>query len=167
LLLWQHLLDDITRLPQHRRGIHLRALRWRRRAMLWHRPEPHLQSRAVVLASRRRRRRIPLLLAKAEQGEPRIHDVGRVLASWISFCICHHGSHHWNTKRGWLQRMKRHHLAHHGHSQYNWGFTSPIWDLVFRTYYRGPVRRVESADGRPPQQTASGPVAISVGRRPT
>jgi sterol desaturase/sphingolipid hydroxylase (fatty acid hydroxylase superfamily) len=80
---------------------------------------------------------------------------------YIFYCICHHGSHHWNTKRGWLQRMKRHHLAHHGHPEYNWGFTSPIWDLVFRTYYRGPVRRAVFADGRP-----SGPVARSVGRGP-
>jgi len=59
---------------------------------------------------------------------------------YIFYCICHHGSHHWNTKRGWLNKMKRHHLAHHGHPEFNWGFTTPWWDVVFRTYYdRGKV----------------------------
>jgi sterol desaturase/sphingolipid hydroxylase (fatty acid hydroxylase superfamily) len=32
--------------------------------------------------------------------------------------------------------MKRHHLAHHGHPQFNWGFTTPWWDVVFRTCYK-------------------------------
>lgn len=56
---------------------------------------------------------------------------------YIFYCICHHGSHHWNTRRGWLKKMKLHHLAHHGHEQFNWGFTTPIWDIAFGTLYRG------------------------------
>ncbi len=54
---------------------------------------------------------------------------------YIFYCICHHGSHHWNTKFGWLEKMKWHHLAHHGHPEFNWGFTTTFWDQVFRTYY--------------------------------
>lgn len=61
---------------------------------------------------------------------------------YILYCICHHGSHHWNTRRGWLKRMKRHHLVHHGHANYNWGFTTPFWDYFFRTYYRKPVLQI-------------------------
>jgi sterol desaturase/sphingolipid hydroxylase (fatty acid hydroxylase superfamily) len=53
---------------------------------------------------------------------------------YIFYCICHHASHHWDVKRGWLERMKRHHLAHHGHPDHNWGFTTPFWDVFFRTY---------------------------------
>ena len=66
---------------------------------------------------------------------------------YIFYCVCHHGSHHWNIKRGWLNKMKRHHLAHHGHPQFNWGFTTPWWDLVFRTYYKRD--RAESASQVP------------------
>jgi sterol desaturase/sphingolipid hydroxylase (fatty acid hydroxylase superfamily) len=31
--------------------------------------------------------------------------------------------------------MKRHHLIHHAHPEYNWGFTTPIWDYLFGTHY--------------------------------
>ena len=54
---------------------------------------------------------------------------------YIFYCITHHGSHHWHLKRGWLGRMKRHHLIHHAHPEYNWGFTTPLWDYVFGTHY--------------------------------
>jgi sterol desaturase/sphingolipid hydroxylase (fatty acid hydroxylase superfamily) len=69
---------------------------------------------------------------------------------YIFYCICHHGSHHWNSKRGWLYRMKRHHLAHHGHPEFNWGFTTPWWDMVFRTYYnrRTAPSPANQVDGR-------------------
>ena len=54
---------------------------------------------------------------------------------YIFYCVAHHGSHHWSFKRGWLKKMKRHHLIHHGHPEYNWGFTTPLWDYVFGTHY--------------------------------
>ena len=56
---------------------------------------------------------------------------------YILYCITHHGSHHWNFNWGWFKRMKRHHLIHHAHPEYNWGFTTPIWDYVFGTHYDG------------------------------
>jgi sterol desaturase/sphingolipid hydroxylase (fatty acid hydroxylase superfamily) len=63
---------------------------------------------------------------------------------YIFYCIAHHGSHHFRLKRGWLGKMKRHHLIHHGHPEYNWGFTTPLWDYVFGTHYdrrkRAPAR---------------------------
>ena len=74
---------------------------------------------------------------------------------YIFYCICHHASHHWNTKRGWLKRMKRHHLAHHGHANYNWGLTTPFWDYVFRTYYRKPEYRSDRNDAQPLRPAAS------------
>jgi hypothetical protein len=58
---------------------------------------------------------------------------------YILYCVAHHGSHHWTFKRGWLKRMKRHYLLHHAHPEFNWGFTTPLWDHVFRTHYRGAV----------------------------
>ena len=54
---------------------------------------------------------------------------------YILYCIAHHGSHHWSLGSGWLKAMKRHHLLHHAHPEYNWGFTTPLWDHVFGTHY--------------------------------
>jgi 4-hydroxysphinganine ceramide fatty acyl 2-hydroxylase len=53
---------------------------------------------------------------------------------YIFYCISHHGSHHWALGSGWLGRMKRHHLIHHAYPEYNWGFTTPLWDHVLGTY---------------------------------
>ena len=54
---------------------------------------------------------------------------------YILYCVAHHGSHHWSFKNAWLKKMKRHHLLHHAHPEYNWGFTTPLWDYVFGTHY--------------------------------
>jgi sterol desaturase/sphingolipid hydroxylase (fatty acid hydroxylase superfamily) len=65
---------------------------------------------------------------------------------YIFYCVTHHGSHHWTFRRGWLKKMKRHHLIHHAHADYNWGFTTPLWDYVFGTHYdrrEGAVQRGE------------------------
>jgi hypothetical protein len=69
---------------------------------------------------------------------------------YILYCIAHHGSHHWATKNVWLKRMKRHHLIHHAYPEYNWGFTTPVWDYVFRTHYdrRPQAPAAPSANGR-------------------
>lgn len=61
--------------------------------------------------------------------------MGFAWLGYIFYCIAHHGSHHWSLRRGWLKKMKRHHLIHHAHPQYNWGFTTPLWDHVFGTHY--------------------------------
>jgi sterol desaturase/sphingolipid hydroxylase (fatty acid hydroxylase superfamily) len=61
--------------------------------------------------------------------------MGFAWLGYIFYCVLHHGSHHWRFQRGWLKTMKRHHLLHHAHSDYNWGFTTPLWDYVFGTHY--------------------------------
>lgn len=64
-------------------------------------------------------------------------------ANWtgyVLYCLAHHGSHHWRFRNRWLRRMRQHHLIHHAQPQYNWGFTTDLWDRVFGTY-RGPHRR--------------------------
>lgn len=60
-------------------------------------------------------------------------------ASWlgyIGYCVLHHASHHWRLQRGYLRHMKKHHLVHHAHPDYNWGFTTAFWDVMFGTAYR-------------------------------
>jgi sterol desaturase/sphingolipid hydroxylase (fatty acid hydroxylase superfamily) len=61
--------------------------------------------------------------------------MGFAWLGYVFYCITHHGSHHWRHPRGWLKRMRRHHLLHHAHPDYNWGFTTPLWDHVFGTHY--------------------------------
>jgi sterol desaturase/sphingolipid hydroxylase (fatty acid hydroxylase superfamily) len=61
--------------------------------------------------------------------------MGFAWLGYVFYCITHHGSHHWRLPRGWLRMMKRHHLLHHAHPEYNWGFTTPLWDHVFGTHY--------------------------------
>jgi sterol desaturase/sphingolipid hydroxylase (fatty acid hydroxylase superfamily) len=62
--------------------------------------------------------------------------MGFAWLGYILYCVAHHGSHHWSFKNhAWLRRMKRHHLLHHAHPEYNWGFTTPLWDHVFGTHY--------------------------------
>lgn len=54
---------------------------------------------------------------------------------YVGYCLAHHGSHHFQYRNAWLKKMKRHHLIHHAHPAYNWGFTTALWDRVFRTHY--------------------------------
>jgi sterol desaturase/sphingolipid hydroxylase (fatty acid hydroxylase superfamily) len=61
--------------------------------------------------------------------------MGFAWLGYVIYCITHHGSHRWAYRGGWLKKMKRHHLLHHAHPQYNWGFTTPLWDYVFATHY--------------------------------
>lgn len=64
---------------------------------------------------------------------------------YILYCVAHHGSHHWSFKNAWLKKMKRHHLLHHAHPEYNWGFTTPLWDHVFGTHYDQRARETDAA----------------------
>ena len=54
---------------------------------------------------------------------------------YVFYCIAHHGSHHWRFRNDWFRRMQHHHLIHHAHPEFNWGFTTSLWDHVFGTHY--------------------------------
>jgi sterol desaturase/sphingolipid hydroxylase (fatty acid hydroxylase superfamily) len=75
--------------------------------------------------------------------------MGFAWLGYILYCVAHHGSHHWSYKNAWLRRMKRHHLLHHGHPDYNWGFTTTIWDHVFGTFYDPATRRAKATPTNP------------------
>lgn len=48
----------------------------------------------------------------------------------------HYAVHHFNFKNRWFQYLKRHHMMHHFRDpNRGFGFTSPLWDKVFRTDY--------------------------------
>jgi sterol desaturase/sphingolipid hydroxylase (fatty acid hydroxylase superfamily) len=61
--------------------------------------------------------------------------VGYVAYDWT-----HYYAHHFHPKRGLGNWIRRYHLMHHfqeGNDRF--GISSPLWDLVFRTY-RSPDR---------------------------
>jgi len=67
--------------------------------------------------------------------------VAAVSVGWTTY-ECLHQSIHINGPRSAYSRWAaRYHLSHHfGRAQANFGVTSPLWDLIFRTYV--PVQRV-------------------------
>lgn len=57
-----------------------------------------------------------------------------VVAGYLAYALCHHGTHHWRPRTRWLSERKRWHAIHHraGRGQC-YGVTSTLWDRVFRT----------------------------------
>lgn len=68
---------------------------------------------------------------------------GSAFAAWYcGYRHLHWAIHHRAPRSRWGRYLRRHHLRHHvGSPRANHGVTSPLWDLVLRTYRpdRGPV----------------------------
>ena len=57
---------------------------------------------------------------------------------YVWFYMWHHLLHHVDLARlPLVRRYASWHLVHHRHTRYNFGITSPVWDLVFGTYRAG------------------------------
>ncbi|HET6343863.1 MAG TPA: sterol desaturase family protein [Myxococcota bacterium] len=54
---------------------------------------------------------------------------------YVAYCLAHHGSHHWSLRLRYFRQIKRAHLLHHAYPDYNWGFTTPLWDILFGTRF--------------------------------
>ena len=64
------------------------------------------------------------------------------MLGYLAYEAAHLRTHHVRPGRGGrLSRaLRRHHLRHHfGDPRHNFGISSPLWDLVFRTWRTGPV----------------------------
>ena len=71
-----------------------------------------------------------------------------VLAGYIAYDTLHYVSHHTRARRGPIAWLRRYHLLHHSdHAPTRYGVSSPLWDLVFRTY-APPVPRRRAQAGR-------------------
>ena len=67
--------------------------------------------------------------------------VAAVSLGWTAYEWLHQSIHVNGPRSAYGRWAARHHLSHHfGRPNSNHGVTTPIWDLVFRTY--APVRRV-------------------------
>jgi sterol desaturase/sphingolipid hydroxylase (fatty acid hydroxylase superfamily) len=62
------------------------------------------------------------------------------MLGYLAYEAAHWQFHH-GRPRGWLRALRAHHLRHHGgDGRSNFGISSPLWDLVFRTWRKGHVR---------------------------
>ncbi len=55
--------------------------------------------------------------------------------SYLYYGFLHHSSHFMEINLPFWKRMRAHHLLHHKFPDKNFGFTTTIWDRVFRTHY--------------------------------
>jgi len=83
----------------------------------------------------------------------RAHWTDAVFAGFITGYVCydmlHYGTQHWPMRNGLLRALKRYHLQHHYHMpDVRFGVTSPLWDLMFRTYPSRPGKKGLRVDAR-------------------
>ena len=59
-----------------------------------------------------------------------------IVAGYLAYALCHHGTHHWRAERRWFKERKLWHAMHHqgaaGRGQC-YGVTTSLWDRVFGT----------------------------------
>ena len=71
------------------------------------------------------------------------------MLGYLAYELAHWRAHHVRPGRhGPVGRwLRRHHLRHHfGDDTHNFGISSPLWDLVFRTWRTGPVQEDSRRD---------------------
>jgi len=58
------------------------------------------------------------------------------IAGYLVYDMTHYATHHFPMRRRLLKALKRHHMQHHYKTpNARFGVSSPLWDLVFGTYY--------------------------------
>ena len=58
------------------------------------------------------------------------------LGMLIGYCLftgTHHAVHHFRLRGRWFLWQKRRHAIHHAYPECNYGVSSPLWDVIFRT----------------------------------
>ena len=60
-----------------------------------------------------------------------------ILDGYMVYDFLHFATHFYNFNFNWFKKIKKNHLLHHykDHTK-NFGFTSPLWDFVGRSYYK-------------------------------
>lgn len=60
-----------------------------------------------------------------------------ILIGYTWYEMTHYAVHHLKFKKAWFKKLKRHHLQHHfseKHADCKFGVSTPLWDIVFKTY---------------------------------
>ena len=56
------------------------------------------------------------------------------LVSYFFYELAHYHAHVTESKKGYLKFIQQNHFHHHLNPRVNFGQTSPLWDIIFRTY---------------------------------
>lgn len=64
-----------------------------------------------------------------------------VLSGYIIYVLAHFSIHHWRPKNRYVRKWAAYHHIHHHHPEYNFGVTTPLWDIVLGTRYRSKYKR--------------------------
>lgn len=69
--------------------------------------------------------------------------LGGLMGFYATYELLHRREHTWAGFGAYGRWARRHHFAHHySDARFNHGVTSPLWDLVFRTYRPVQIIRV-------------------------
>jgi sterol desaturase/sphingolipid hydroxylase (fatty acid hydroxylase superfamily) len=63
---------------------------------------------------------------------------GGIACGYFAYSECHDSIHRGPYQNSLARRWAAHHHIHHYHPDRNFGVTSPLWDIFFRTRYRRP-----------------------------
>lgn len=70
------------------------------------------------------------------------------ILGYLIYDYTHYACHHFQFKKGIGKFLQKNHLQHHyQNSHLKWGVSSPLWDIIFRTYH--------SKTSHKPQQKAA------------
>src|SRR5258707_11321945 len=71
-----------------------------------------------------------------------------LLLGYLAFIIVHYAVHRWPIEpNSWLYSAKIRHLTHHRFQNFNYGVTTILWDIVFRTNARVIGEHIRSGAG--------------------
>jgi sterol desaturase/sphingolipid hydroxylase (fatty acid hydroxylase superfamily) len=59
------------------------------------------------------------------------------ISGYLWYDLTHYATHHFPMRRGYLKYLKRYHMQHHYKTpDRRFGVSSPLWDVVFRTFVK-------------------------------
>jgi 4-hydroxysphinganine ceramide fatty acyl 2-hydroxylase len=73
------------------------------------------------------------------------------ITAYMAYDFIHFATHFFNWKAAWFRKVKENHMRHHFlTNKYNFGLSSPLWDYVFFTLFRGKASlETEAAHKKP------------------
>jgi sterol desaturase/sphingolipid hydroxylase (fatty acid hydroxylase superfamily) len=65
-----------------------------------------------------------------------------MLFGYLSYVLSHFAMHHWRPVNRYGRRWAALHHIHHYHPDYNYGVTTPLWDIILGTRYVSQHKRI-------------------------
>lgn len=65
-----------------------------------------------------------------------------IALGYIIYGLTHYALHRFRFSNVFVKKLVAHHQIHHYHPEYNYGVTSPLWDILLHTRYQSGARRL-------------------------